>query len=190
LTLRYIRFRLFVWEVNEILKKQAVLKKNIWPPNTDERAFKWRWLTIALGPTLFLFACWRGEFLNACLSCAVGVIYGFFIDIVGGKLLNFYRYPRIEFLSKDYFKLLPPAWGLFGMMVNLPWNWFAGEGIQLYFLAPFTVLFITLYELPNYKAVSWQYNIAKWVVILGWIFMMIIFRITFLLSIAALSTSI
>jgi len=155
-----------------------------WPPKIDKRSFKWRWITYTVGPLLFLIACWRGEFLNACLSFSIGTMGGLLIDFVGVRTLSAYNYPQQKFLTRDYFKLVLPAWGVFGMIINLPWNWFMGTEIQPYSCLVITAILMILYELPNFKSVSWQYHVPKQIVILGWTPMIAVLRMAFLLSLS------
>ncbi len=164
-----------------MVEKEVLSQKMAWPPNIDKKTFKWRWITITLGPLLFFIAFRQGEFLSACLSCAIGIIGGFLIDLIVVQKLGFYSYPKQEFLTKDYFRIVLPAWGVFGMTINLPWNWLVGTGIQFYSCIMLTVALIVFYELLNFKSVSWKYYVPKWIVILGWMPMIIAFRTTFLL---------
>ena len=164
-----------------MVEKEVLSQKMIWPPDIGKRTFKWRWITITLGPLLFLIAYQQGEFLNAFVSCIVGIIGGFLIDLIGVQKLGFYSYPRQKFLTRDYFSIVSPAWGVFGMTINMPWNWLVGTGIQFYSYIILTAVLMVFYELLNFKSVSWRYYVPKWIVILGWIPMIIAFRTTFLL---------
>lgn len=137
-----------------------------------------RWVSLIVGITLFFIAFFKGELVTAFLTFVIGALSGFVIDCIGVGILKLWRYPRQEFLKIEYFGLVVPAWGVFGMLINLPLNW-----IPVPELLSFTVITVSLlvfYELPNIKIGSWKYRVPAWVVILCWIPLILAYRFLFL----------
>lgn len=145
------------------------------------RRGKFRWIILSVGIVLFSIAFFRREIMVAFLSFTIGALGGFAIDYLGIKALKLWTYPRQEFLKKEYFMLIIPGWGVFGMMVNLPLSWIqASNEIALPML---TLSLFAFCELPNIKIGCWKYNAPIWLIALCWIPLVICYRFIFLLFI-------
>ena len=165
-----------------MIERKVLSKEIVWPSRGNRKAFKWRWINLVLGLMLFSVACLRGEAENAYLSFIVGAIGGLLIDFIGVKQLNLYAYPGQKFFTQDYLCIVIPSWGVFGMLINLPWNWFLNKEIEFVSLTLFTIILIILFELSNLKSKSWEYYIPAWIVFIGWVPMVIALRISFCLT--------
>lgn len=114
----------------------------------------------------------------AFLSFTIGALGGFAVDYLGIRVLKLWTYPRQKFLKKEYFMLVIPGWGVFGMMVNLPLSW-----IQVSNEIALPMLMLSLFvfcELPNIKIGTWKYNAPIWLIALCWIPLILAFRFLFL----------
>jgi hypothetical protein len=143
--------------------------------------FKFRWFIPGWIIVIFLFK----ELIEpkvAILSFFVGMLNGFILDTVAHRL-KLWSYPRQPFLSKNYFLLVIPAWGVFGSQVNVMWNlvrehwmnieWLSGVTITTIFL---TFSLFVLYEIPNLYRKSWQYSTSLTKVLPGWVLLILFFR--------------
>ncbi|MEK9134839.1 MAG: hypothetical protein AAB451_00835 [Patescibacteria group bacterium] len=144
-----------------------------------------RWFVWALGVTLLTVAYFRGELRELTISFCLGMIGGFFFDIVGVKMMNLWYYSRQPFLSWKYFSIVVSAWGVFGVAINLLWEWIIalmGPSLRVSLSAFIVVTLILLlfHELPNLKARNWKYNTPAWLVIIGWFPMVMLFRLIFI----------
>lgn len=146
--------------------------------------FKFRWFI----PIWFVLIFLLKELIEprvAIFSFFVGMLSGFILDIFA-HWLKLWSYPRQPFLSKNYFLLVIPAWGVFGSQVNVIWNllreywinieWLSGVTITTVFLA-FSLF--TLYEIPNLYRKSWQYSVSLINVLPGWILLILFFRASY-----------
>ena len=136
---------------------------------------KIRWFMLALGVGILLPAILRGETREASFSFLIGMPYGVLLDLVLGRLIGFWKYGGSK---KEYIFITVPCWGIFGMAVNLIWDWIGVPWIS--FLVVTIGLFAYL-ELPNLKTKSWTYYSPKWLVIAGWIPLTLSFRLLYLL---------
>jgi len=140
---------------------------------------RFRWIILSVGIVLFSIAFLRRETMFAFLSFTIGALGGFAIDYLGIKALKLWTYPRQKFLKKEYFMLVIPGWGVFGMMVNLPLSW-----IQSSNEIALPMLMLSLFafcELPNIKIGTWKYNAPIWLIALCWIPLVVCYRLIFLL---------
>jgi len=138
-----------------------------------------RWTILALSVALFFIASLKGELNIAIITFILGAIVGFFIDCLGVAKLKLWKYTKQEFLKKEYFFIVVPAWGALGMAVNLIWNWIKIPELILF--AVITLSLFSLHEIPNLKTKSWEYRIPMRLVIIGWIPLILAYRIIFLL---------
>jgi len=139
---------------------------------------KFRWIILSVGIVLFSIAFLRKETMVAFLSFTIGALGGFAVDYLGIRVLKLWTYPRQKFLKKEYFMLVIPGWGVFGMMVNLPLSW-----IQVSNEIALPMLMLSLFvfcELPNIKIGTWKYNAPIWLIALCWIPLILAFRFLFL----------
>jgi hypothetical protein len=103
------------------------------------------------------------------------MIYGLLIDFVGINLMHFWEYPDRSKLV--YFAITLPCWGIFSMAVNLIWNWIKPPWLASVVVT--TGLFLLL-EIPNLLTRSWVYYVPMWFVIIGWVPLILSFRIIYL----------
>jgi hypothetical protein len=143
--------------------------------------FKFRWLIPIWIVTIFFLKNLIDPIV-IIYPFLVGMFGGFLLDIIGHRL-NLWQYPRQPFLSRDYFLLVIPAWGVFGSQINVIWNlarkyFITCEWVQAVTLTTFIVHFplYSLYELPNLYRKSWKYSVSMCRVILGWVPLILYFR--------------
>jgi hypothetical protein len=89
-----------------------------------------------------------------------------------------WAYPRQKFFSKEYFGIVLPAWGIFGVSINLLWPFFGGG---VFSLLAITAAMFVIYEIPNIKAGSWRYGYSLPVVFIGWFPLVATFRMVYVL---------
>jgi len=95
-----------------------------------------------------------------------GMVGGFIIDSIGINA-GYYYFPRQPFLSLEYFAIVLPCWGVFGMLVNYTWNKLGQEKF-VQGLAITTPLLFLFYEATNLITNSWVYTTPTWAIMLGW----------------------
>ena len=134
---------------------------------------KIRWLMLLFGIAVLFPAILREEIKYAAVAFIIGILYGLLIDLVGVKVMRLWKYTGQQ---KQYFMITVPCWGTFSMAINLVWNWI-GEP-WLAFIAIIVGLFVFL-ELPNLKTRSWTYNAPMWLVGIGWIPLILSFRVLY-----------
>lgn len=145
-----------------------------------ERMMRWRWVELLLGITLFSLAAARGELKNFFIAFAIGAVIGFIIDLIGIAWLHLWVFPRQTFLSKEYFALVIPGWGIFGSLVNALWDYSHDLPSWLIFLLLTAMLFF-LCEFSNLKTKTWKYRAPWWTIVLGWFPLILSLRIIFIL---------
>ena len=137
-----------------------------------------RWLWLAISITLVSLSFIEGTPERALVAFAVGVVAGFLIDSIGSMKLCLWKYPRQPYLTKEYLLIVVPCWGIFGMMVNLLWDW-----IEVSPWVVFVVLVVGLgvfWEALNLKTKSWEYHAPKWSIVVGWFPLLLVLRIPYL----------
>jgi len=135
-----------------------------------------RWFALTCGFLLFPVAYFQGEIREAMIAFLLGMFCGFSLDLFGVGRLHLWNYPRQPFLGKKYFAFVVPAWGVFGMQINLLWNWLEIPWLTFIVL---TVGLFAMYEIPNLKTGSWQYQSSMRLVGIGWWPLILYFRIAF-----------
>jgi len=126
-----------------------------------------RWPIFALGLGLAIFALSKGEIKEMLLSFALGALGGFLLDCFGVAKLKLWFYTKQPFLSKPYFAIVIPAWGIFSMTVNLLWDKIPFPEITTFSLL--TLGLFSLHEIPNLKTESWKYSVPMKIVVPGWL---------------------
>lgn len=96
-----------------------------------------------------------------------GMAGGFIIDAIGISA-GYYYFPRQPFLSIEYFAIVIPAWGVFGVLVNCLWSWVGKEKFWQGMAVTLVPLF-AWYEGTNLITHSWVYTTPFWAVGLGWV---------------------
>ena len=137
---------------------------------------KIRWPMLLCGIIFLFLAYWQKELTLAIVSFLVGMTVGFSLDLVGVKKLGLWNYPRQSFMGKHYFGIVVPAWGIFGMSLNLILNWFVMSWTVI------AIIFLVLYELSNLRTRSWQYHTPHWLVVIGWFPLVLVFRTAFIFA--------
>ena len=137
-----------------------------------------RWFYFPGGLLLLAFAYPRGEVKEAVLAFILGAAGGFALDYIGVAKLHLWQYPRQPFGSFKYFAITVSCWGIFNMAVNLFWD--RTGAFWLAFLVV-TIVFLIVHEFPNTKMQSWTYSVPLWVVGVGWIPLILVFRGVFVL---------
>ena len=137
-----------------------------------------RWPIFALGLILVFFALNKGEIKEAIISFVIGASGGFLLDCIGVAKLKLWFYTKQPFLSKPYFAIVIPAWGIFSMTVNLLWDKIPFPEITSFSLL--TLGLFSLHEIPNLKTESWKYSVSMKVVVPGWLSLVWGTRILFL----------
>jgi len=138
-----------------------------------------RWPIFCLGIILTILAINWGEITQALLSFLIGVVGGFLMDCLGVAKLKLWYYTKQPFLSKSYFGVVIPCWGIFAMTIDLLWDRIPLSEITTFSFM--TLLLFSIYELPNLKTKSWKYSVSMKIVSLGWLPLVYGTRIIFLL---------
>lgn len=102
-----------------------------------------------------------------------GMVGGLIIDSL---LINvgYYYFTRQPIYSFNYFSIVLPCWGVFGMFVNFVWEWIGKD--KFIRSMPLTLLSLfAFYECTNLYTGSWVYNVPFYVVALGWMPLIIVF---------------
>ena len=139
---------------------------------------RFRWFVLLAGIALLLFAYWRAEIAEAFIAFLVGIGGGLLLDWIGVAKFHFWEYSRQPFPSWKYFAITLPCWGILGMAINLLWNWIAIPWLAFLLI---TVTLMALHELLNLKTKSWEYFVPFWLVVVGWIPLILSFRGVFIL---------
>jgi len=96
-----------------------------------------------------------------------GMAGGFIIDCIGISA-GYYYFPRQPFLSIEYFAIVIPCWGVFGLLLNTMWN-LLGKDKFWQGMAVTLVPLFAFYEGTNLLTQSWVYTTPFYIVALGWI---------------------
>ena len=138
-----------------------------------------RWFGLACFLILLLMAWRKGDMKNYAIAFSLGCALGFAIDGVGIPL-GLWEFPRQPFLSLEYFLVVVPCWGVFGATINMIKDWYIKSSIVGLILL--TIAMRTIYEVPNLMTGSWVYTTSSLLVNLGWIPLIIAYRLSFLLT--------
>lgn len=109
----------------------------------------------------------KKKLLDVGIVFCEGMVGGLIIDSV---LINagLYNFPRQPIYSQNYWLVVLPCWGVFGVLINYTWNtigkgrWLSGGIITMILVGSF-------YELSNLYTGSWIYTAPAWLVGIGWI---------------------
>ena len=110
---------------------------------------------------------WRDKLRTYGMMLLEGMVGGFIIDAIGISA-GYYYFPRQPFLSWQYFAIVIPAWGVFGLLINCLWNWLGKERFWKGMAVTLVPLF-AWYEGTNLLTQSWVYTVPFHFVALGWI---------------------
>lgn len=121
----------------------------------------------------------KRSLIKLCIGLGVGALIGLTLDLILGFGVGLWYFPRQPYWSFEYWLILPFCWAVFGAMVNVAWDWAKGHFL-LIFIAINTLLFL-IYEIPNLVTRSWVYDAPFWLVLIGWLPMVIVTRLSYLL---------
>lgn len=150
-----------------MLKEELFLK---------ERGY-YRWVSLAIAIAIAPYILMAGSVLESLFMFGTGMILALIIDFTGIWLLKLWVYPRQRFLSREYFGIVLPAWGVFGVATNIIWP-YCGTGFQALTIS--TVLLFLVYEIPNIRTLSWCYSVPLPIVFAGWFPLVAVYRLSYL----------
>lgn len=110
---------------------------------------------------------WREKVRYYGTAFYEGMVGGFIVDLIGISV-GFYYFPRQPFLGFDYFVIVIPCWGVFGLLLNALWRWLGKERFWRGMAITLPILF-SYYEGSNLITHSWVYTTPFYAVILGWV---------------------
>jgi hypothetical protein len=110
---------------------------------------------------------WKNKLKTYGMMFLEGMVGGFIIDAIGISA-GYYYFPRQPFLSAEYFAIVIPCWGVFGMLINCLWSWVGKEKFWKGMVVTLVPLF-AWYEGTNLISHSWVYTTSFWAVGLGWV---------------------
>jgi SNF family Na+-dependent transporter len=96
-----------------------------------------------------------------------GMVGGLIIDSIGVNF-GYYYFPREPIYSLSYFVIVLPCWGVFGMLVNYLWGKWGKRKLWLEMIVTYCPLLV-FYEGANILTRSWVYTVPYYVVLAGWI---------------------
>ena len=116
---------------------------------------------------------WKTKVKKYGTAFIEGMVGGLIIDSIGINA-GYYYFPRQPVYSFNYFSIVLPCWGLFGLLINYIWenvgkNKF-GKGMMVTLFPMFL-----FYEGHNIYTGSWVYTTPFYVVALGWIPLILVF---------------
>lgn len=133
-----------------------------------------RWLALVAFLLLILFISFRdkkrtlrNKLKYYGMMFVEGMVGGLIIDSIGVNA-GFYSFPRQPIYSLDYWLIVIPCWGIFGMLLNCLWDWFGQDKFLRSMAVSIIPLFI-FYEGTNFITHSWIYTSPFSVVVAGWI---------------------
>lgn len=133
-----------------------------------------RWLALFVFALLIVYILvfekksgWKEKLLIYGMAFLEGMVGGFIIDCIGINA-GYYYFPRQSFLSWQYFAVVVPCWGVFGLFVNCLWSWLGREKFWRGMVATLIPLFLW-YEGTNIFTHSWTYAVSFPYVMAGWV---------------------
>lgn len=131
-----------------------------------------RWL--ALGVFLILLilithdkGSWKQKLNSYGMTFLEGMVGGLIIDSIGVNS-GYYYFPRQPLYSLNYWIIVIPCWGVFGLFLNYLWQRLGKEKVFRGAMVTLPILF-GFYEGSNLITGSWIYTAPFYVVVLGWI---------------------
>ena len=116
---------------------------------------------------------WRDKLKHYGMTFLEGMVGGLIIDSIGVNA-GYYYFPRQPLYSPEYWLIVIPCWGVFGLALNFLWSWVAKGRFIRGSLITIPVLF-AFYEGTNLLTDSWVYTTPFWVIALGWIPLVYVF---------------
>ena len=139
---------------------------------------KIRWLMLVLGILVVIPAIAKGESQNVIIAFVIGMLYAvIIIDPLGVKVFRFWKYAGT---TKTYIFATVPCWGIFGILINIPWDWMHNH--QWLAFSVITISLFLLMEMPNLRTKSWEYSVPLWLVAIGWIPLILSYRFLYVIA--------
>ena len=110
---------------------------------------------------------WRRKISRYGMMFSEGMVGGLIIDSIGVNA-GYYYFPRQPLYSLEYWTIVIPCWGVFGLFLNCLWEWVGKDKLIRGALVTIPTLFFW-YEGTNLLTNSWVYTTPSYVVALGWI---------------------
>lgn len=114
---------------------------------------------------------WNG-IIEILVPFCEGMVGGLIIDAVAFHF-NFYNFPRQPAYSLNYWLVVVPCWGVFGLVINSLWDRFGGKWWRAIIFT--TLPLLLFYESSNLITQSWLYNVSFGWVVLGWTPLVLVF---------------
>lgn len=116
---------------------------------------------------------WREKVKHYGMTMLEGMVGGLIVDSIGVNA-GYYYFPRQPLYSLNYWLIVIPAWGVFGLTLNILWNQVSRAKFVRGTLITTPALFLW-YEGTNLVTNSWVYTVPLWVVVMGWIPLVYVF---------------
>lgn len=130
-----------------------------------------RWLALFVFLILYvlitLYDKDKGKLSRYGMMFSEGMVGGLIIDTIGVNL-GYYFFPRQPLYSLEYWAIVIPCWGVFGLFLNSLWRWVDKGSILRGSIITISSLFVW-YEGTNLLTDSWVYTVPFYTVVLGWI---------------------
>ncbi len=132
-----------------------------------------RWLALGVFLILLILIAfydkesWKQKLNHYGMTFLEGMVGGLIIDSIGVNA-GYYYFPRQPLYSLEYWAIVIPAWGVFGLFLNCLWQWVGGDKVIRGAMVTLPILF-SFYEGSNLITGSWVYTTPFYVVALGWI---------------------
>jgi hypothetical protein len=138
-----------------------------------------RWISLITFVILILIitikgqGTWKEKIKKYGIAFVEGMVGGIIIDSIGINA-GYYYFPRQPIYSFEYYSIVLPCWGLFGLLINYLWESIGqnkfGKGLAVTLFPMFL-----FYEGYNLYTGSWVYTTPIFVVGLGWIPLILVF---------------
>lgn len=148
-------------------KLQTVLKRRRFHGYMDI----WK-ARFAGGLALLLAAFLASSLKYAFWGLLLGATGGFALEYMGVMWLKLWSYGG-QFPKGKALLRLVLSWGLIGMVASLLWHWISIGWLAFFLSFLFPIL---CWEVPNIRKKSWQYRAPAWMVLAGWLLVLLAFR--------------
>ena len=131
-----------------------------------------RWLALSVFLILLILiirdkGSWKQKLNSYGMTFVEGMVGGLIIDSIGVNA-GYYYFPRQPLYSLNYWAIVIPCWGVFGLFLNYLWQRLGEEGVLRGAVVTLPILFV-FYEGSNLITGSWVYTAPFYSVVLGWI---------------------
>ncbi len=138
-----------------------------------------RWLALVIFVVLLAIISlrdkesWKYKISHYGMFFLEGMVGGLIIDSIGVNA-GYYYFPRQPLYSIEYWAIVIPAWGVFGLALNYLWRVVGKDKFIRGTMITLPILF-AWYEGTNLLTHSWVYTVPFHVVVLGWIPLIYVF---------------